>query len=158
MVHDPERPNMPGYGINPSNEGLMEWSEVEARIISSRNYWLSTTRPDGRPHAAPVWGIWFEGAFYFNTGEESQKRRNLDRQPYSVMHLESGDDVVIVEGVIEPAADEQLLQQLNRVYNDKYGLDIVEDPQAGSAYRLQPARALAWSEKSFPDTATKWNF
>jgi pyridoxine/pyridoxamine 5'-phosphate oxidase len=154
----PKRPYMPGYGVKPSSNGLLDWVEIEPRLIASHNYWLSTIRPDGRPHAAPVWGIWHEGAFYFNTGDRSQKHRNLKHQPYAVMHLESGDEVVIVEGIVDTTTGEGLLTQLNKEYHQKYGLAIVEDARNGYAYRLKPRRALAWIEKSFPDTATQWDF
>ncbi|MEI6136703.1 MAG: pyridoxamine 5'-phosphate oxidase family protein [Chloroflexota bacterium] len=31
-----------------------------ARLRTAMNYWIATTRPDGRPHAAPVWGVWLD--------------------------------------------------------------------------------------------------
>lgn len=41
---------------------------------------LATTRPDGRPHLAPVWyDVDDEGALVFNTGAESVKGRNIRR-------------------------------------------------------------------------------
>jgi hypothetical protein len=52
------RPHMPGYGIVPadSGDGLLEWAWAVERLNRSRNYWIATARPDGRPHVAPVWG------------------------------------------------------------------------------------------------------
>ena len=50
------RPTMKDYGIHTSDEGLMDWSWVDEQMAKSRNYWICTTRPDGKPHAAPVWG------------------------------------------------------------------------------------------------------
>lgn len=154
----PERPDMPGYGINPDPQGLLEWSEISNRLAESHNYWVSTTRPDGRPHAAPVWGLWFEGGFYFSTGEQSQKYKNLDQQPHVIVHLESGDEVVILEGVIERVTEAGLLSRLNQAYNQKYGLDIVQDVDTGFALCLHPERAMAWHESTFPDSATRWRF
>ena len=29
-------------------------------MSKAHNYWVSTTRPDGRPHVMPVWGVWIE--------------------------------------------------------------------------------------------------
>ena len=31
-------------------------------------FWLSTVRPDGRPHVTPVVAAWVEGAVWFSTG------------------------------------------------------------------------------------------
>jgi hypothetical protein len=50
------------YGIKPDGKGLIAWDDVCARLAKSRNYWVATSRPDGRPHSMPVWGVWLEGA------------------------------------------------------------------------------------------------
>ena len=47
-----------------------------ARLRAAMSYWIATTRPDGRPHAAPVWGVWLDDALWFGT--MGQKVRNLD--------------------------------------------------------------------------------
>jgi Pyridoxamine 5'-phosphate oxidase len=80
----------------PSGE-LLPWSWAEQRLVAARNYWIATTRPDGRPHCRPVWGVWLPDGFWFSTG--SVARHNLVANPQITVHLESGDQVVIVEGV-----------------------------------------------------------
>lgn len=99
-MHEPKRsrPSIPDYGIPESEEGMLPWSHVVERLPGLRNYWVSTTRPDGRPHATPVWGAWVEDTLYFGGGPDTRRSRNLDANPNLVIHLESGDDVVIVEG------------------------------------------------------------
>ncbi len=57
-----------------------------------------THRPDGRPHAAPAWGVWLAGRVCFSTSPGSVKARNLAAHPRVVVHLESADNVVIIEG------------------------------------------------------------
>ncbi len=59
-------PLMPGYGISDANsgKGLLEWSWATERLMKAHNYWLATTRPDGRPHCMPVWGIWLEDGLF----------------------------------------------------------------------------------------------
>jgi hypothetical protein len=63
--------------------------------------WLGTTRPDDRPHVMPVWGVWIDDIVYFGTAPDSVKALNLASNPAAVVHLESGNDVVIVEGRTE---------------------------------------------------------
>ena len=152
-----ERPTMPGYGIQAASEGvgLLPWSFVGNRMLAARNYWIGSTRPDGAPHAAPVWGLWHEDAFYFSSGAQSVKARNLAADARAVVHLESGDEVVILEGVMDLETDEQLLKVLNVLYQSKYGFDMVGP---GVIYRLNTKRALAWREEDFPTSATRWNF
>jgi hypothetical protein len=64
------RPDIPEYGILPADQGrgLLPWSWAQERLETSRNYWISTTRPDGRPHTTPIWGVWWENCFYFSAG------------------------------------------------------------------------------------------
>ena len=48
-------------------------------------YWLSTVRPDGRPHVTPLLGIWLDGALYFCTGPDERKAKNLARNPRCIL-------------------------------------------------------------------------
>ncbi|MCI0535994.1 MAG: pyridoxamine 5'-phosphate oxidase family protein, partial [Verrucomicrobiales bacterium] len=72
------RPYMPGYGLPGATKGkgLLAWKWAEERLTSSHNYWIATTGPRG-PHVMVVWGIWAGAAFYFSTGRESRKAKNL---------------------------------------------------------------------------------
>src|SRR3954471_8763711 len=90
-----------GYGVPRDGSGaeLLPWRTSVDRLERARSYWICTTRADGRPHAAPVWGLWLDDALWFSTGRASLKARNLARDPRLVVHLESGDEVVILEGV-----------------------------------------------------------
>lgn len=155
-----ERPGLvEGYGVNPDEEGLLPWAYVDGRMAGSRNYWIGTTRPDGRPHAAPVWGVWLDGVFYFGTDRCSRKARNMAANPEVVMHLESGDDCVILEGKVEELKDGGLHHRVREAYAAKYRLDALGDEDAGSpVYALRPRVAFAWTESNFPQTATRWRF
>jgi general stress protein 26 len=148
---------MPGYGIAPESKGgLLPWSFVEERMAKSRNYWIASTRSDGSPHVAPVWGLWHRDSFYFSTGEESRKGRNLAADPRAVAHLESGDEVVILEGVLETEEDDVTKQQLDKAYNAKYHVSLLA--VGGLIYRLRVQRAFAWREQDFSTSATRWLF
>src|SRR6202044_1602883 len=41
-----------------------EWGEGRRELREAEVYWLSTVRPDGRPHVTPLLGIWLDGALY----------------------------------------------------------------------------------------------
>jgi len=161
-VGRPQAP--PLYGFKKP-EKYLPWSHAEERLSESRNYWICTTRPDGRAHSIPVWGIWVEGAFYFGTDRSSCKARNLARNPAVSMHLESGDDVVILEGVaqevpgvIETAKrDKALFSKLDAASRSKYKMPLMIVPDS-VIYRVQPRVVLAWTEKDFPNNATRWEF
>jgi hypothetical protein len=128
-------------------------SEMEDALREARNYWLTTTRADGRPHAMPIWGVWLNGALWFGTGLESVKGRNLARDPRAVVHLESGDDVTILEGVADRAEDDAAYA----AYGAKYDMEASAEsfaalPQVGALFRFTPAVAHTWVESSFEDS------
>jgi PPOX class probable F420-dependent enzyme len=155
----PGRPAMPaGYGIQAEPDGLLTWNWAAERLARARNYWLATARPDGRPHVAPVWGIWLDGAVMFGTHRRSLKGRNLARNPYLVLHLESGDEVVILEGVVEELTAPGGFQRYADAYAAKYDFRPEPGGPDDVTYRLQPQVALAWLESDFPRTATRWLF
>lgn len=148
------------YGLQaPSREqGMLAWSEVSGRMAGARNYWVGTTRPDGRPHVAPVWGVWLDEAFFFSTDLMSRKGRNIAANPEMLVHLESGDDVVILEGTAEEVLDRSLLQQFADVYEAKYQFRPGVESERPGVFRLRTRAAFAWLEKDFPRTATRWRF
>ena len=154
--HVPDRPQMPaGYGVGDPQYGFepVEWSWVVERMSDARNYWIATTRADGSPHLSPVWGVWHDDAFHFFTDEDSLKARNIRRDPRAVAHLESGDEVVVMEGMLEPVA---ATPDIVAAYESKYGISLGDEPEG--LYRLNHVKVLAWLESDFPKTATRWLF
>ena len=145
------------YGLKPRKEYL-PWEHAEKRLTASRNYWICTSRPDGRPHSIPVWGFWLDGAFYFGTGRSSRKGQNLANNQAVSVHLESGDDVVIVEGVAKEVTEKQEFDKVDQASRRKYKMPLMVIPDETVLYRVEPKIVLAWLEKEFPTTATRWEF
>src|ERR1700757_5547062 len=82
-------------------EGTMTWAEVAGRLAAARTYWLGSTTASGAPHAAPVWGVVTGETLYLYSERSTVKARNLAGDPRVVVHLESGEDVLIVRGTAE---------------------------------------------------------
>ena len=154
-----ERPDfLPGYGLEtkPHDTTTFTWADAEEHLNRSRNYWIASVRSSGRPHAMPVWGVWLDGALLFSTDADSVKGRNLLERPEIVAHLESGDDVVILEGRAEVLRDRAALERFVDAYDAKYSIRVDVDNPSFTVFALRPSRALAWVEKDFPGTATRW--
>lgn len=146
------RPEMPAsYGVPKGQEGLLPWGHVGERMSAARNYWLSTVRPDGRPHSVPVWGVWVDEVLHFGGGRDTRKARNLAENPNVVAHSESGEDVVIIEGVAEEVTDPASQQRIDDAYEAKYGVR-----HGPPVWALRPRVVHAWSH--FPEDATRWVF
>src|SRR5215469_16280688 len=96
---DVARPRLPrDYGVPETDEGMVAWSWAVDQLTVARNYWFCTTRPDGRPHARPAWAVWVDDSLYFDGSPETRRGRNLAHNPAITVHLESGDQVVVLEG------------------------------------------------------------
>ncbi len=139
---------MSAYGVPDDEGGLLPWSWAEERLVSAHNYWVATSGP----HASPVWALWRDSAVVFSCSPRSRKARELARDPRVVVHLESGDEVVIVEGEVQRVvADAVLIDEYERKYAYR------ADPGEGW-YRVVPRRVLAWTEPGYPRDATRFDF
>ena len=151
-----ERPAIPGYGISKKKIGMLPWTWAEKKLANSREYWMMTVRPDGRPHAMIIWGLWFDGAFWFGTGSKTQKARNLAANPNCIVGTQDAAEAVILEGVAELVTDADMRRRLEPPSLKKYGMS----GGGGSEpfYCVRPRRVFGLIEKSFPKTATRWSF
>lgn len=134
---------------------MLAWSFVADRLAGDETHWLATTRPDGRPHARPVWGVWLDDRLHCGGGERTRWARNLAANPAATVHRESGTEVVIVEGTADrlaaDTADPDRIARIDDAYEDKYGVR-----HGTPVFVIRPATVLAW--RNFPTDATKWSF
>jgi hypothetical protein len=159
-----DRPVLPeDYGVPHDEDGLLPWSWAAERLERAVNYWFCTTRPDGRPHAMPAWAVWLDGALYFDGSPETRRMRNLARNPAIVVHLESGAEATIVEGVAHQVGrpSEALARQLAAAFGAKYGASHAYRPDPhqwdeGGLWVARPTVAFGWS--TFPNDMTRWRF
>ena len=106
----------------------------------------------------PVWGAVADGRIIFSTGPDTIKAKNLRRDPAMVMHLESGDDVVIVEARAESITGDALPANYVPAYATKYGFEIDLTEPGYAFWELHPEVALVWDEAEFVDTAVRFQF
>jgi nitroimidazol reductase NimA-like FMN-containing flavoprotein (pyridoxamine 5'-phosphate oxidase superfamily) len=104
----------------PVGTELTPWPQGEDVLRQAKTYWLTTVRPGGRPHVAPVWGVWLEGALYFSTGASSRKARNLAAEPRCCVSVDSEALQVVVEGRCSRVAEEGTLARVAEAYGPKY--------------------------------------
>jgi hypothetical protein len=50
-----------------------EWNETRRVLESAQVFWISTVRPDGRPHVTPCAAVWLDGPSTL-TPESSSRR------------------------------------------------------------------------------------
>ena len=144
------------------------WTEASGLLEKAEVYWLSTVRPEGRPHVTPLIGIWLHGALYFCTGPGERKAKNLAFNPHCVITagcnaLSEGLDLVI-EGDALLVSDGTELQRLADQYAAKYGWPftvrdgaLLGDGGRALVFAVTPTTAFGFA-KGEPFSQTRWRF
>jgi nitroimidazol reductase NimA-like FMN-containing flavoprotein (pyridoxamine 5'-phosphate oxidase superfamily) len=135
------------------------WPVAAEALAQAELYWLTTVRADGRPHVTPLIGLAEEGVFYFCTGLEEQKARNLEQNDQVAVTTgtntwASGLDV-IVEGTATRVTDAGELQRAADAYEAKYGSVwhwevrnqmLASGSNEAALFKVEPTKVLAFAK------------
>jgi general stress protein 26 len=148
------------------------WAEGRAHIDRAQVFWLSTVRPDGRPHVTPLLAVRRDDAMYFCTGPDERKAKNLRQNPQCILTTgQNGLDGldVVVEGRAVEVSDREELGLVAAAYESKYGahftapegtwFGLSDAIRAGQAllYRVAPTTILGFG-KGEQFSQTRWRF
>jgi hypothetical protein len=114
--------------------------------------WLSSVRPDGRVHAAPIWHVWHEGSAYVCTPDSAVRTRNLATNPSVSLTLPDPYDVFIIEGTAALALEME--ETLQPFFYAKYDWDITGDAEYNILLAITPRKIMAWGEHG----TGRWHF
>ncbi|HZC70690.1 MAG TPA: pyridoxamine 5'-phosphate oxidase family protein [Jatrophihabitans sp.] len=173
MATDDRLPTVAELDAPYSSDGATPtpWADVTTELEQAGVYWLSTVRPDGRPHVTPVAGVWLDGSLFFPTGTEERKAHNLAHNAETVVttgcnDFRSGLDVVI-EAPARPMRDHGTLHRLADAfavkYDDHFGFRVGEgrfghDPGgAADVYEVAPVKVFAYG-RGAKYSATRFRF
>lgn len=147
------------------------WAQAQARLADAQVFWLSTVRPDGRPHVTPVLAVWLEGSLFFCTGPDERKAKNLALNPHCTLTtgcntLNEGLDLV-AEGDAVRMEDDARLLHIAEAYESKYGdgwhFDVRDGAFLGGGgggqalvYEVAPVTAFGFGKGVFSQTT--WRF
>jgi PPOX class probable F420-dependent enzyme len=162
---------------------LVEWSAMTSRLDDGltqapgtggpdrHTCWLATINADGSPHVTGVGALWADDAFWFETGEQTRKARNVARDPRCTLSLATREFDLVVEGDAHQIRDPEIVARMAALWAEEWpcrvdetGTALTADFSAPSAgpppwhvYRITPraATALAIVE---PGGATRWRF
>lgn len=162
------------HGFSHPDATPTPWAVGLEQVVGADTVWLSTVRPDGRPHVTPLIAVWHGGAIWFTTGPEERKAKNLAENASCVLTtgrsdlVEGGLDVVL-EGAAEQVTDEAQLRPIAEAFAAKYGTatwDCVVRDGAFShhdvggraiVFRVRPVRGLGF-RKGDTFSQTTWRF
>jgi general stress protein 26 len=141
------------------------WPETQRVLEDAQLFWVTTVRPDGRPHSTPLVAIWLDDALHFSTGETEQKAHNLAANPNVL--LTTGDNGwkggldVVVEGAAVRVTDDAVLDRLAQAWRAKWDGQWQFEARDGAfhhphgaalVFRVEPTKVLAFGKGTFSHT------
>lgn len=138
---DPVAEDLRLYGAVPDAEPL-PWSWVRDQLAAAGTYWV-VARARGHPHPRPVWGVWAGDGLRLSVGSPVLERQVAADGAVAV-HLDSGTDVVVIEGQATPGTADDTARWVD-AYDAKYhyggGYSVAE---YGPFTRIAPTAVMAW--------------
>jgi hypothetical protein len=148
------------------------WAAVREQLETAKTYWLSTVRPDGRPHVTTIAGVWLDEAVHFVTGPSERKAKNVaagNSHAIVTTGCNGWDGLdIVVEGEAVPVIDADRLRRLVEAFAGKYDdffgyrlqdgrLHATGAADAPVPFELRATKAFAFA-KGETFSQTRWRF
>ena len=162
--------NLDRYGYD-----ALPWSRPRDLLVAGppqpgTSFFLGTTRPDGRPHAASVGALWHDGDLYFTSGPATRKSLNLAATPVCTIAVALEGIDLVLEGEATRVVDGPTLERLAGLYRDGGWPAEVEGDAFTAPFSAPSAGPPPWYLYRFtfhtafgvataePWGATRWRF
>jgi len=167
-------------------EGLpaIEWSHVETQLAdllthddprspNRSTFWLTSLNPDGSPHVTSVGALWHAGSCWFQTGQRTQKAKNVERDPRCTVSVATKGYDVMISGDARHVTDAPIVAELAALWAqggwpaepDDSGTGITAPfnapalgPPPWFVYRVTPRTATAVGTAEETPGSMRWRF
>ena len=136
----------------PSQDTL---ARLIRRFAENQCSWISTVRPDGRPHATPIWHVWRAGQAFIVTRTDAVKTTNIRHNPNVVITHTDARFPVIIEGRASFAPEAE--EALRPLFLAKYDWDISTDADYDTIIAITPQKIIAWAEEAGQRWQKSWS-
>jgi hypothetical protein len=109
-----------------------------------------------------VWGAVVSRDLYFFSERRTVKARHVAANPHVAVHLESAEDVVIVQGMLSDLGIPREYSDVMRALDAKYASPEdarylpTADPDFDVLWRLRPHRAMLWRLDQYDASQARW--
>ena len=150
-----------------------EWGKGRRELREAEVYWLSTVRPDGRPHVTPLLGIWLQTAPCTSAPARMSARPRTSRATRVAISTTGCNRLdgldLVVEGQAAEVSGPAELRSVADTFESKYGAhftapegtwfglgDAIRRNEA-LVFRVAPLTAFGFG-KGTPYSQTRWGF
>jgi hypothetical protein len=122
--------------------------DTRHRLENDVDVWVATAPSDGSgiPYLVPLSYLWDGHTLLIATPAASATSRNLRASGRVRLALGPTRDLVIIEGVAEPLAIDDISAELGDAFAARTGFDPRELSDPYQYFRVQPRRIQAWRE------------
>ena len=169
------RPPVEVTNLDRYGDPALPWSRPRDLLAASTPkpttpFFLGTSRPDSRPHAAGIGALWLDGDLYFTSGPGTRKARNLAANPACTISVRLEDIDLVLEGEATRVTDRPTLEQVAGLYAEGGWPAVVEGDALTAPYSAPSAGPPPWYLYRFtlhtavgvataePNGATRWRF
>jgi hypothetical protein len=161
----------------------LEWSQVEAQLAdrlthdprspNRSTFWLTTLNADGSPHVTSVGALWHAESFWFQTGGETRKAKNVARDPRCTISVATRGFDVMISGEARRVVDATIVAEVAGLWAasgwpaepDDEGTGITAPfnapalgPPPWFVYRVTPRTATAVGTAVETPGSARWRF
>jgi len=149
----------------------MTGAELRAFLDEQRIVQVATIGPNGRPHMMPLWYVVEDGAggpvLRGWTFAQSQKAKNLDRDPHATISIDDGIQYQDLRGVmmecdVEVVHESEAVVPYGMALFERYGPGgelapevrdmVVAQAQKRIGLRFVPSRVVTWDHRKLGGT------
>jgi Pyridoxamine 5'-phosphate oxidase len=170
----PDRQPIEITNLDRYGDAALPWSRphdiLAAGPLDGTTFFLGTVRPDGRPHAAGIGAVWFDGDLYFPSGRGTRKSRNLAANPACTISVRLEGIDVVLEGEASTVDDPATLERVSAIYRESGWQAEVDCDALTAPFSAPSAGPPPWHLYRFafhtafgvataePYGATRWRF
>lgn len=134
----------------------MSPEEVDTFLAEERTCRVASIGADGAPHVTPLWFVWDGAALWLTSIVRSQRWTDIARDGRIAVAIDAGDDFMELRGVelrgrAEPVGEVPRtgvpvpeLDQVERLYADKYAGGVVFHDGRHAWLRVTPDKLVSW--------------
>ena len=122
----------------------LSYKGLTERFSAADCSWMSTVRPSGKAHSAPVWHVCYDDFIYVVTQETAIKVKNIAVHPHVTITHQDPIEPIIIEGTAVLVAG--MTEELRPYFQQKYDWDIVTDHEYQAVIQITPTKIIAWKQ------------
>jgi hypothetical protein len=130
--------------------------ELDELLTTEGTLRAGTVSPDGTPHVAPLWFLWFDGAIWLTSLRRSRRSSDLAAGSKVALCVDTGKAYWELKGAVlygtpQEAKDDPKLPEARKAFAQKnWGIDDLPDTKSHVWLKMVPDKIVSWDFAKIP--------